>query len=126
MARQHMNMTLLTRHMSSSRQKLGIVRTVRRVTTHAILANRRVFPKERAPFFGMTAVTGIIDGRLRKHLVPIAAMRIVTGSAAYLHVALLGAEQMGRTLVHGFANARMAFETSFLYCKTCQQFLLRF
>jgi hypothetical protein len=125
MARQHMNMALLTRHMSSRRHKLGIVRTVRRVAAHAILANRRVFPEERATFFGMTAVTRIIDGSLREHLVPFAAMRIVARCAAYLHVALLGAEQMGRTLVHGFANTGMATKTSFLCCETCKQIFLR-
>lgn len=120
-----MNMALLARHVSTRRHKLGIVRTMRRVTRHAILANRGVFPKKRAPFFGMAAVAGIIHRLRHQHLVPFTAMRIVTGRAADLHVALLGAEQMGRTLVHGFANARMAAKTSFLCCETCKQIFLR-
>jgi hypothetical protein len=52
-------------------------------------------------------------------------MRIVTGSAADLHVVLLGAEQMGRALEQGFANTRMAAKTSLLCRETCKQFFLR-
>ena len=119
-------MALLARHVSASRQKLGIVRAMRRMARHAILANRRVFPEKRTAFFGMAAVAGIIDRLRDHHLVAIAAMRIVTGGATDFHVLLLGAEQMGRTLVHGFANTRMASKTSFLRRETCKQVFLRF
>lgn len=90
-----MNMALLARHVTSGRQKFGVTRTMLRVAAHAILAGRRVLPKERAPFLGMAGVTRIIDVLSHKHLATAPAMRIVAGSAADLHVALLGAEQMG-------------------------------
>ena len=64
MARQHMNMALLAHQMSASRQKLDIVRTMRRVTVHAILADGRMLPEKRTSFFGMTRVTHIIDGMI--------------------------------------------------------------
>lgn len=95
MARQHMNMALLTRQTSALGQKLGIARTMRRVTVHAILADRRVVPEKRTPFFGMALVARIIDGLGHEHLVCSPAMRIVAGSAADLHIAMLGAQQMG-------------------------------
>ena len=95
MARKHMNMALLARHVRARRHKLGIVRTVRGVTAHAILANRRVFPEKRAPLFGMTAVASIIDRLRHEHLLPFAAMGVVTRCAADLRVALLSAKQMG-------------------------------
>jgi hypothetical protein len=102
MARQHMNMALLAPQMNASCQKLGIVRTMRRVTIQAILAHGRMLPEKRTPFFGMAGVTNIIDGIIHEHLPTLPAMRIVTGSAADLHVAKLGAEQMGGALEQSF------------------------
>src|SRR5437660_8961177 len=77
-------------------------------------------PEKRPPFFGMAGVTHIIDGKIHEHLVPLPAMRIVAGSAADLHVAKLGAEQMGRALVQSFPLLSMATETSFLDRKVGQ------
>jgi hypothetical protein len=102
MARQHVNMALLAQQMNASGQKLGIVRTMRRVTVHAILADRRMVPEKRTPFFGMARVTHIIDGIVHEHLAPLPAMRIVAGGAADLHVAKLGAEQMSGSLEQSF------------------------
>jgi len=65
MARQHMNMALLAQQTNASSQKLVIVRTMRRVTVHAILADRRMVPKKRTPFFGVAGVTQTIDGMIR-------------------------------------------------------------
>ena len=70
-------------------------------------------PEKRPPFFGMAGVTHIIDGKIHEHLAPLPAMRIVTGSAADLHVAKLGAEQMGGALVQSFPLLSVATETSF-------------
>src|SRR5215210_2870731 len=98
MARQHMNMALLAQHMGASSQKLGIIRAVRRVTVHAILADRRMIPEKRAPFLGMAGVTQSVDGIIQENLPPLPAMRIVAGSAADLHVAQLGAEHVGGAL----------------------------
>ena len=95
MARQHMNMALLAKQMTASGQKLWVVRTMRRVTVHAILADRRMIPEKRTPFFGMAGITDIIRRMIHEHLPALPAMRIVAGSAADLHVAKLGAEQMG-------------------------------
>ena len=94
MALQHMNVALLARQAGASRQQLGIVRTMRSVTVHTILADRRVVPEKRAPFFGMAGVTYIIDRNIHEHLVAFAAMWIVTGNAADFHVVLLCAHQM--------------------------------
>jgi hypothetical protein len=102
MARQHMNMALLAHQVSASSQQLGIVRTMRRVTVHAILAYRWMVPKKRAPFFGMAGVTHAICGMFQKHFAPLTSMSIVAGRAADLHVAKLGSENMGRALEHGF------------------------
>ena len=121
MARQHMNMALLAQQMNASGQKLGIVRTMRRVTIHTIFAGRRMLPEKRATFFGMAAVTKIIDGMIREHLAPLATMRIVAGSTADLHVAMLGAEQMGGALRHSFPLFLVAGKTGILDCEIGQQ-----
>ena len=121
MARQHMNMALLARQTSASSQKLGIVRTMRRVTVHAILANRRVIPEKRTSLFGMAGVTHIIDGVIDEHLPTLPAMRIVAGRAADLHVALLGAEQMAGTLEQGFPLFLVTAQTGFIHGVVSQQ-----
>ena len=123
MARQHMNVALLAQQMNARRQKLGIARTMRRVTIQAILADRRMFPEKRPPFFGMAGVTHIIDGKIHEHLAPLAAMRIVAGSAANLHVAKLGAKQVGGALEKIFSPLNVATETSFFDRETGQHFL---
>lgn len=123
MARQHMNVALLTQQMNALGQKLGIARTMRRVTVQAILADRRVFPEKWTPFFGMAGVTHIIDGQIYEHLARLPAMRIVAGSTADLHVAKFGAEQMGGALEKIFSLLKVASETSFFDRETGQHFL---
>ena len=93
---------------------------MRRVTVHAILADRRMVPEKRTPFFGMAGVTHIIDGMIQEHLPPLAAMRIVAGSAADLHVAKLGAKQVGGALEQSLSLINMAAETSF-FNRWCRQ-----
>ena len=114
MTRQHMNMALLAQQMNASRQKLGIARTMRRVTVHAILADRRVVPQKRTSLFSMAGVTQIIDGMIRQHLPALPAMRIVAGSAANLHIAKLGAKQVRGALEESFPLLGVATKTSFL------------
>lgn len=123
MARQHMNMALLAQQTNASSQKLVIVRTMRRVTVHAVFADRRMFPEKRAPFFSMAGVTHIIDGVIHEHLPAFPAMRIVAGSATDLHVTKLGAEQMGGPLEQSFPLFRVAAETGFFYRKGGQHLL---
>ena len=60
----------------------------------------------------MALITGIIDRGLDEHLVSFAAVWIVAGSAADLHISILAANQMRRALEHGFANVRMAAHAS--------------
>ena len=120
MARQHMNMALLAQQMNASRQKLGIARTMRRVTVQAILADRRMVPEKRTPFFGVAGVTHIIDGVIREHLSRLPAMRIVAGSAADLHVAKLGAKKVGGALEQSLSLFCVTSETSFLDCRPGQ------
>ncbi len=98
MARQHMNVALLAQQMNTRRQKFRVARAMRRVTIHAIFADGRMVPEKRSPLFSVAAVTHIIGGNIHEHLARLAAVRIVAGSAADLHVAKLGAEQMGRAL----------------------------
>lgn len=90
-----MNMALLAQQMSASNQQLRIARTMRRVTVQAILADWRMIPEKRTPFFGMARVTHVVDGRLEEHLVALPAMRIVAGSTADLHLPLFGTKQVG-------------------------------
>jgi hypothetical protein len=122
MARQHMNVALLAQQMDALGQQFGIARTMRRVAVQAILADRRVFPEKRTPFLGMARVTHIINGKIHEHLVRLPAMRIVAGSAADLHVAKLGAEQMGGALEKILSPINMATETSFFDRETGQHF----
>jgi len=96
---------------------------MRRVTVPTILADWRMVPEKRTPFFGMAGVTQIIDRRFQEHLPPLTAMRIVAGSAADLHVAKLGAEQMGGALEQSFPLFRVATETGFLDGKADQHLL---
>jgi len=78
MARQHMNVALLADQMNTRCQKLGIARTVRRMTVHAIFADWRMFPEKRSPFLCVAGVTHIIDGKIHEHLPGAATMRVVT------------------------------------------------
>jgi hypothetical protein len=114
MARQHMNMTLLAHQMSATSQKLGIVRTMRRVTVQAILADRRMVPEKRTPFFGMAGVTHIIGRMIQEHLPRFPAMRIVAGSAADLHVAKLGAKEVSGALKERLSLVGVTPEAGFL------------
>src|SRR5215813_4212535 len=113
MARQHMNMALLAQQMNTLGQQLGIVRTMRRVTVLAILADGRMVPEKGPAFFSVAGVTNIIDGMVNKHLPALTAMRIVTGSATNLHIAQLAAKQVRRALEQGLSLLNMAAETSF-------------
>jgi hypothetical protein len=115
MTRQHVNMALLAQQMNASSQKLRIVRAMRRVTVRAILADRGMVPEKRPPFFGMTGVTRIIDGILPEHLPCLPTMRIVAGSAADLHVALLGAKQVRGALEQSLSDLLVAADAGFLY-----------
>ena len=124
MARQHVNVALLAQQMNSRRQQLGIARTMRRVTIQAIFADGRMVPKKRPTLFGMAGVTHIIDSKTHEHLAPLAAMRIVAGSAADLHVAKLSAEQMRGALEQSFSLVSVATETS-LFHREIGQHLLR-
>jgi len=125
MTGQHMNMALLAHQMNAIRQKLGIARTMRRVTVQAILADRRMVPEKRTPFFGMAGVTRIIDGMTHEHLFPLPAMRIVAGRAADLHVAKLGAKQVGGALKKVRPPVVVAGEASLLVGSARQHFGLR-
>jgi hypothetical protein len=126
MARQHMNMALLAQQTNASSQKLVIVRTMRRVTVHAVLADRGMVPEKRTSFFGMARVTHIIDGVIHEHLPTLPAMRVVAGSAADLRVAKLSAEQMGGALEQSFPLFRVATETGLIYAKGGQHLLREF
>ncbi len=90
---------------------------MRRVAVLAILADRRMLPEKRTPFFGMAGVTHVIDGMVHEHLLPLPAMRIVARIAADLHVATLCAEEMGGALEQSFPLFRVAAETGFFYGK---------
>lgn len=72
-------------------------------------------PEKRTPFLGMAGVTHIIDGMIDEHLPPLSAMGVVAGRAADLHVALLGAKQMGGALEQGFPLFLVTAQTRLLY-----------
>ena len=99
---------------------------MRRVTVHAILADRRMVPEKRTPFFGMAGVTQIIDGMIQEHLAPLPAMGIVAGSTADLHVAKLGAKQVGGALDKVRPPIVVAGEASFLHREADQHVLRQF
>jgi len=123
MARQHVNVALLAQQINARRQQFGIARTMGRVTIQTIFADRRMVPEKRPPFFGMAGVTHIIDRKIDEHLAALPAMRIVAGSAADLHIAKLGAKQMGGALEKIFSPLNVATETSFFDGETGQHFL---
>ena len=123
-ARQHMNVALLTQHMNARCQKLRIVRTVRRVTVQAIFAHRRMVPEKRPAFFRMAGVTHIIDGNLSEHPTRLAAMRIVAGGAPNFHVAKFRAKQMGGALEQSLSLLNVAPETDF-FNRWCHQQMFR-
>src|SRR5262249_47610000 len=99
---------------NARRQKLRIVRPVRRMTVETIFASRWMLPEKRAAFFGVTGITDIIDRKLPEHLVSFSAMRIVTRGAAHLHIAKLGAKQMRGALDQSLSLFNMAAKTRFL------------
>ena len=69
----------------------------------------------------MAGVTEIIDGMTHKHLARFSAMRIVAGRAADLHVAKLGAKQMGVALEQSLSLISVAAETSIFNRRRRQQ-----
>ena len=99
---------------------------MRRVTVLAILADRWMLPEKRPSFFGMAGVTHIVDGMIHEHLPTFPAMRVVAGRAANLHVAKLGAEQMGGALEESFPLFNVAAETGFFYGKGGQHLFREF
>lgn len=126
MARQHVNVALLAQHVSPSSQKLRIIRAMRRVTVHTILARRRMLPQKRSPLFRMAGVANVIGRMFHKHLAAATAMRIVAGSATDLHVAMLRTKQVCRALRKCFAFIGVASQTSFLDTKRREHVLRLF
>jgi hypothetical protein len=114
MAWQHMNVALLANQVSTSGQKLGIVRTMRRMTVQAILADGWMIPEKWTTFFGMASVTDIVDGNVLEHPPRLTAMRIVAGSTTDFHVAKLGAKQVGGALKQRLSLFNVATEAGFL------------
>src|SRR5205823_10743530 len=104
-------------------QKIGDARNMWHSTIHANSADRRMFTQKPSPFFRKERETQNIDGKIPKHLAPLPAMRIVAGSAADLHVAKLGAKQVGGALEEIFSPFNVATETSFFDSETGQHFL---
>ena len=123
---QHVNMALLAQQMDASSQKLGMIRTVRRVTIQAVLASRRMLPKKRTTFFGMAGVADVISRGLDKHLAATPAMRTVAGSAAYFCVPKLGAKHVGGALRECFSLICVTSKTGFLDGKRCEHILRLF
>ena len=120
MARQHVNVALLTQQMNSRIQELGIVRTMRRVTVQAILAHGRMVPEKRSSIFRVAGVADVVDGMIYKHLAGLAAMRIVTRRAANLHVVHLCAKQVSRTLEKRLSLFFVATKARLFNCRLRQ------
>jgi hypothetical protein len=91
---QHMNVALLAYEMSTSGQKLGIIRTMWRVTVQAILPDGWMVPEKWTTFFGMTGIANVIDSKLAKHSARLAAMRIMAGRTTNLHVSQFSSKQV--------------------------------
>ena len=113
MAGQHMNVALLAQQMRARRQQFGIARTMRRVTAQTVLADGRMIPEKRPPFFGVAGVTQTIGGMIVEHLAALAAMRIVAGSAADFHVVSFGAKQVSGALIKVSPPIAVARQASF-------------
>ena len=122
MAGQHMNVALLAQQMIARCQQLGIARTMWRVATQAILADRRVVPEKGPPFFGMAGVTQTIGGMIVEHLPPLSAMSIVAGSATDFHVVSFGAKQVGGALIKVCPPVAVAGKASFFLGAARQHF----
>ena len=52
---------LLAQVRTRTDEQLVVVGTMRLMTVHTALADRRVFPKERPPLFGVARVTDVVD-----------------------------------------------------------------
>ena len=96
------------------------------VTVQTILADRRVVPEKRTTFFGMAGVTDRIDGMIHEHLARLPAMRIVAGSAGYLHITKLGAKEVGGALEQSFPYFAVTAQASFFHRKGGQHLLREF
>src|SRR5580765_5883574 len=94
-----------------------------RVTVQAVLAHRRMFPKKRTTLFGMAPITYVVDRQVDEHLAPNPAMRIVAGSATYLHVMNFGAKQVSRALKQCLTLICVTAQTGFLDSKGSQHFV---
>jgi len=71
----------------------------------------------------MAGVANIIDGKTHQHLASLPAMRIVAGSAADLHVAILGAKQVRRALEQSLPLFVVAAKTGFFYASGGQHLI---
>src|SRR6185295_10883476 len=67
--------------------QLQVVRSVRRMTVQAVLADRRMLPKERAALFGVAAVALLVDRGRFDHLRGLGAVRVVAIDAGDLSFA---------------------------------------
>lgn len=117
---------LLTQVRTRPDEQLVMVGTMRLMTVETTFANRRVFPEERAPLFGVTRVTNLVHGIEIQKSAGRRAVRVVAVDAGHLafgqrHVrtlaklgalllvtletglrdALPGLETAGRQLLHG-------------------------
>ena len=73
----------LAQERRSSIEHFLIVRAVRIVAVHAVLADRRMLPQERAALVGMAGVAGVVGRIGLEHLGRGAAMRVVAGIAGH-------------------------------------------
>ena len=87
---------------------------MRAVAQHAVFARRHVFPQERAAFFGMTIVAGLVDREGGQAGFPGTTVRGMAVTAAHL----VFAQGMGIRQIHRGAQLGMALETHLLLTLT--------
>src|SRR5262245_16926380 len=75
---------LLTQVRTRPDEQLVMVGTMRLMTVETTFADRRVFPEERSPLFGVTGVANFVDGIRVQERAGGRAVRVVAVDAGHL------------------------------------------
>lgn len=79
-----LNVATLTELRPAQGEECFIIRSMRRMTIHAVLADRRMLPKERTPLVLMAAVALIVDRVSADEFLGLGSVRVVTDGALQL------------------------------------------
>ena len=114
-ATDNVDVALLAQLVGTLGQQTGVVGSVRRMASEAILLHRGMIPQQWAALLRVTLITNAIGGAgLELLFAAFSSVRVMAGGAIHFHNSLLGAEKMGRALEESLADVSVAAEARIL------------